>query len=114
MTTTQLKLITVDELKKKIDNDPHLCLIDVREPHEWKELHIPGAHLIPKDKLIDEIQSVVSHKNQPIYLHCRGGVRSCDAGLKLITMGYKEIYSLEGGIMEWAAMGYPVKAAKDA
>lgn len=108
MTKHQVKTIDVHQLKNKMDVNPDLCLIDVRELEEWQIGHIPGAHHIPKDHIPTHIGSKISSKSHPIYLHCRGGVRSLYAAQNLIDMGYKKVYSIDGGIIEWAMYGYPV------
>lgn len=112
MTTAQVKTINVHDLKTKMDAQADLCLIDVRELEEWQEVHIPKAIHIPKDTIAEGITSAVTDKSQPIYLHCRGGVRSLHAGQTLVNLGYKEVYSVDGGIMEWAQFGYPVTSGE--
>lgn len=109
MTDHKVHTISVHELKKRRDADPKLCLIDVREDYEWQEQHIPGALHIPKDVLVEHIKATVPKHDQPIYLHCRGGVRSLHAANHLLAMGYKEVYSIDGGIAEWEKSGYPVE-----
>ncbi len=109
MTDHNINTITVHELKKRLDHSPDLCIIDVREDNEWQEQHIPGALHIPKDEVINLMPAKVPDLSCPLYLHCRGGVRSLQAASTLLDLGYKEVYSIDGGIMEWAASGYPVK-----
>ncbi len=106
-----LTLIDVHELKKRCDANPELYLIDVREQEEWNSLHIPHAIHIPKNELASRISLLKSDLTQPIYLHCKSGVRSLQAAQTLIELGYQTIYSLEGGILAWAASGYPVQSA---
>ncbi|MBA2656981.1 MAG: rhodanese-like domain-containing protein [Tatlockia sp.] len=108
MTDHKIRRINVHELKKRRDLEPDLCVIDVRELEEWQTLRIPGAIHIPKDKLIAQITATTSDTNKPIYLHCKGGVRSLYAANCLMELGYQEVYSLDGGIMDWLAAGYPV------
>ena len=107
--TQEIRTINVHELKSKMDVDNNLCLIDVRELEEWQEIRIPGACHIPKDSISLQIEAHVNDKSLPIYLHCRGGVRSLYAAQCLLDLGYEEIYSVDGGIMEWAMFGYPVE-----
>jgi len=109
MTEHKVNTITVHELKKRLNDTPNLCIIDVRENSEWQEQHIPGALHIPKDEIIANIKASVPEQDSPIYLHCRGGVRSIYAANCLLDLGYKEVYSVEGGITEWERSGYPVK-----
>lgn len=109
MQTNTIHTISVQEFKKRWDQNPNLCLIDVREPDEWQEAHIPGAKLIPKDELPKVATSILKEQNQPIYLHCRGGIRSLYAAQKLLELGYLDVYSLDGGITEWANAGFPIE-----
>ncbi|MCX7117958.1 MAG: rhodanese-like domain-containing protein [Legionellales bacterium] len=107
MTNHKVHLIDVETLKKRRDADPKLCLIDVREDNEWREGHIPLAHHIPKDNLIQRIAAIAPKHETPIYLHCKGGVRSLTAAHALLDLGYQEIYSVEGGFALWEKMGFP-------
>ncbi len=109
MTNPKVSIINVKELKALIDSDPKLCLIDVRETEEWQEGRIPGAIHIPKDSITTLIKSKVTDITQPIYLHCRSGMRSLFAAQCLLDMGYQQVYSVDGGIVDWASCGYPIE-----
>lgn len=109
MNQQRIHNISVHELKKIMDTEPKICLIDVRELNEWQTVRIPAAIHIPKDSIAEKISEVVSDKNQPIYLHCQGGVRSMTAAKTLHDLGYTNLYSIDGGIGEWAMFGYPVE-----
>ena len=102
--------IDVHALKKLYDESPDLCLIDVREQDEWDEQHIPGAIHIPKDQLAHIIDGRIPNRQHPIYLHCRGGVRSMAAAQTLLDLGYQNVYSVDGGIVDWADAGYPTQS----
>ncbi|KTD16699.1 rhodanese-like domain-containing protein [Legionella jordanis] len=106
---TEIATINVHQLKQLMDENPKLCLIDVRELPEWQTVRIPGAKHIPKDRLTTEIESIAADRKQAIYLHCKGGVRSLYAAKTLLDLGYKEVYSVDGGILEWAMSGYLVE-----
>ena len=108
MSEVSIPCIDVHELKSKKEDNPALCLIDVREQEEWDQMRIPGATHIPKDQVAERIKEVTDNKNQPIYLHCRSGVRSLYAAHTLLTIGYTDVYSVNGGIQEWAMFGYEV------
>ncbi|WP_133130310.1 rhodanese-like domain-containing protein [Legionella yabuuchiae] len=111
MNVPNIPTINVHQLKDLMDSNPTLCLIDVRENHEWQEIRIPGAIHLPKDNITLKIPTLVSDPNQPIYLHCRSGVRSLFAAGCLLELGYQQVYSVEGGIMHWELSGYPVVKA---
>ncbi|MFC3908414.1 rhodanese-like domain-containing protein [Legionella dresdenensis] len=108
MNANTIQTIDVNELKQRMDQDTNLCLIDVREDYEWQEARIPGAIHIQKDELPAKIASRVKDLNQPVYLHCKGGVRSLYAAERLAEMGYKQLYSIDGGILSWIEQGYAV------
>ena len=108
MTKHSIKTIDIHELKNKMDSHSDLLLIDVRELNEWQESRIANAIHIPKDSITKEIESKQPDKDHPVYLHCKGGVRSLYAAQCLIDLGYQEVYSVDGGIMEWEMFGYPV------
>lgn len=103
-----IQTIDIQALKSKMDAQPDLCLIDVRELSEWNEARIPGAIHIPKDEIPARINSCVPDKSQPIYLHCKAGGRSMTSAQCLMAMGYNEVYSVDGGITAWALAGLPV------
>lgn len=109
MTNPKIKTIDVHQLKNNMEQNSELCLIDVREQDEWQTVRIPKAIHIPKDSISAHIAAQVADKNQPIYLHCKGGVRSLYAAQCLMDLGYNEVYSVDGGIMEWAMFGYPIE-----
>ncbi|HMT04238.1 MAG TPA: molybdopterin-synthase adenylyltransferase MoeB [Solirubrobacterales bacterium] len=85
-------------------------LIDTREPYEYEESHIDGSELIPPGVIADRIAVAVPDKSQRIILQCRSGVRSYDAGQVLQELGYEDVASMAGGILEWEAQGLPVES----
>ncbi|GGI89306.1 rhodanese-like domain-containing protein [Legionella impletisoli] len=110
MNVPNIPTISVHQLKQLMESNPALCLIDVREDHEWQDIRIPGAIHVPKDRVSLKIPSLVD-PSQPIYLHCRSGVRSLFAAGCLLEIGYQEVYSVDGGILHWELSGYPVVKA---
>lgn len=96
-----MKVITVEELKQKLDRGEKINLIDVREPHEYEEANL-GGRLVPLGKVqtmqIDELEDL---KDEEVIVHCRSGRRSEMACLVLDQMGFKNTYNLEGGILAW-------------
>lgn len=79
-------------------------VLDVREPDEWAQAHIPGATLIP----LGELQSRVAElpKDQPVLVYCRSGNRSATGRDILKAAGFENVTSMAGGINEWKAAGY--------
>jgi sulfur-carrier protein adenylyltransferase/sulfurtransferase len=91
--------ITVQDLKKKIENKEEFQLIDVREPHEYEVANI-GGELIPLSTILDNVDRI-SH-DKPVIFYCRSGARSASAVHALEKqLGYKNLYNLKGGILAW-------------
>lgn len=86
--------------------DDRITLLDVREPAEWAEAHIPGAVHIPMGELATRIAEVPQDK--PIVTVCRSGLRSLDVLPVLDAYGIEDAVSLAGGILAWAEAGHPL------
>lgn len=74
-------------------------IIDVRDPDEYAQGHIPGAINIPADNL-EEILNTVPDKNAHVFTYCLRGSRSSGAVKALKTMGYNNVISM-GGINKY-------------
>ena len=94
-------------------------VIDVREPGEFAEGHIPGAVNIPRGVLEFEVDGhpavncvrdpALGHRDQPVIINCRSGARSAMAADALRQLGFAEPLSLAGGFVGWAGAGLPVE-----
>ena len=94
--------ITAPELKAMMDSGREFALIDVREPVEWDIVRIPGATLIPKDRILSgEALAELPH-DRPIVLHCKSGVRSAEALAAVKQAGFADATHLQGGVLAWA------------
>ena len=93
--------ISNEEFDKYRDEHPveTYTLLDVRQPKEYVKHHIPGAKLIPLPDLAGRIDEVDSSK--PVIAYCAIGGRSRAAAEFLAGRGYREVYSLKGGIKGW-------------
>jgi rhodanese-related sulfurtransferase/rubrerythrin len=90
------------ELVKTIidkDNTGSYILLDVRQPQEYNEGHIPGALLIPLGEL--SIRQNEIDRSKKIIAYCRSGHRSLAAAITLCELGFEQIYHIEGGILNW-------------
>jgi adenylyltransferase/sulfurtransferase len=74
-------------------------LIDVREPHEWEIGHIDGARLIPLHRVQAAIPGIDT--TSPIAVYCKGGTRSALAVRDLLDAGFRQVWSVSGGILRW-------------
>ena len=94
--------ITVVELKEKMDKGEDFLLIDVREPHEFEIVRIPGSVLIPLSQFIDGSAIAALPRDKQIIMHCRSGVRSATSLGIIKSAGFRDATHVEGGVLAWA------------
>jgi rhodanese-related sulfurtransferase/rubrerythrin len=95
---------SADDVRKMIDtkNPDEYSIVDVRQPGEFRQGHVPGAKLIPLDDLPEHLEELDPSK--PTLVYCAAGVRS-RAGASILTRaGFAEAYSMEGGIRAWKGL----------
>ncbi|MFD4670785.1 adenylyltransferase/sulfurtransferase MoeZ [Lentzea sp. NPDC058450] len=94
--------ITPLELKHKQESGEDFLLVDVREPHEFEIVRIPGSVLIPKDKILSGEAFSELPQDKPLVLHCKSGARSAEALAALHKAGFKDAVHVGGGVLAWA------------
>lgn len=90
--------ISATEAMEMMTDD--VIILDVRNPDEFAQSHIPNAILLPLPEIWDNAENVLTDKNQTILIYCRSGVRSAYAAQELIELGYTNVYDF-GGIIDW-------------
>jgi rhodanese-related sulfurtransferase len=95
--------VSVDEAHQLYEEGTFV--LDVRTPEEWNEFHAPNTTLIPLDELASRVNELP--KDQPIVVVCRSGNRSQTGRDILLQAGFNAT-SMNGGLNEWRASGYPV------
>lgn len=80
-------------------------IVDVREPYEWSEGHIPGALLIPLGSLARRSGELDPSKD--VIAVCRSGNRSISAALILQRAGFTQVSSMSGGMISWMRNRFP-------
>ena len=105
-----MNTITPHQLHERRQQGVTVHLLDVRTPAEHAEIHVPGVHLAPLDRLDAAQLAGVNGiaKDQPLYIFCRTGNRAKQAAEKLEKSGYAQCCVVEGGTMAWAEAGLPV------
>lgn len=93
-------------------------VVDVREPEEFADGHIPGAVNIPLGRLEAELHThpevvqraseALALREHPVVLYCLSGGRSARGAAALRRLGFAQPVSLAGGILAWTGDGHPV------
>ncbi|MGI0068555.1 MAG: ThiF family adenylyltransferase, partial [Thermoplasmata archaeon] len=92
--------IAPSELAAELHGPEPPTLIDVREQGEWDIVHIEGARLIPKGEVTEHLDELTPSRS--LVLYCHSGRRSADATDLLLSLGFRNVRSLKGGIEAWA------------
>jgi rhodanese-related sulfurtransferase len=108
---TRIRETNVDEVKARMDKGEKLVVIDVREESEFAKDHLPGAIHLGKGILERDIEERIGDTGTEIILYCGGGFRSALAADNLQKMGYTNVLSMDGGIRDWRARGYPLTSS---
>ena len=93
--------IPVNELTALVENGS--LVVDVREPDEYESGHIPGAVLVPLSTVLTNKSEFES--DETVYVVCRSGGRSMQAGEMLHDVGISNVVNVAGGTMGWISLG---------
>lgn len=87
-----------------------VLMLDVREPGEVREGHLPGALNVPRGLLEAKADLQFPHREprledrgQAVVIYCASGVRSLLAAATLQEMGFENVRSMAGGFAAWKA-----------
>lgn len=95
------KVVSKEEFKELM-KDEEAQLIDVRTPGEVAGGKIDGSTNIDYNSAEFKTEMAKLDKDKPVLLYCASGGRSGRTAAMLKTMGFKEVYDLEGGYRNWA------------
>lgn len=98
--------LSVSEVQALLEEDA-LTVVDVREPWEYAEGHIPGAVLIPLGELPDRLAEIP--EDEVVVTVCRSGNRSSRAQEFLEQQGFASVHNMLGGMLAWEEAEYPIE-----
>lgn len=90
----------------QLAEDPNTIIVDMRNHYEYEVGHFENAIEIPSDTFREQLPMAVdllkTEKNKNIIMYCTGGIRCEKASAWMLHNGFKQVYHLEGGVIEYA------------
>ncbi len=105
--TNVAKTIPVAEYQQLLNDRSDVQLIDVRTPSEFAEEHLPNAINIDYNAADFKTRINALDKSKPTMIYCLSGGRSAGALTHMAESGFKEVYNMQGGILQWRAANLP-------
>ena len=103
---------TVADVRARLARGEQFHFVDVREDGEFAIDHAAGARHIGRGVLERDIETQIPDLNAEIVLYCGGGFRSALAAESLGKMGYRNVWSMDGGIKAWRDSSAPMETGK--
>ena len=108
--------LKADQVNQMID-DPDTLFVDMRNHYEYEVGHFENALEVPSDTFREQLPMAVemlqNQKDKNIVMYCTGGIRCEKASAYMLHHGFKNIYHVEGGIIEYTRrareQGLPLK-----
>ncbi len=89
----------------ELAKDPSTILVDMRNHYEFEVGHFSNAIEVPSDTFRDQLPMAVDmlkeNKEQNIIMYCTGGIRCEKASAWMLHNGFKNVFHLEGGIINY-------------
>jgi rhodanese-related sulfurtransferase len=108
MSNDAFEVITVRNVKNRLDQGDALTLLDVREDHELAICALPGVFHIPLSQIPARLNEISTDK--PVIVICHHGGRSAQAARYLTAKGLTDIHNMQGGVHAWATEIDPTMA----
>jgi len=117
---TEVREIMPWDLEERLQENPDLLILDVREPYEFDAMHIAGSLSVPRGVLEsaceweyeETVPELVQAREREIVVVCRSGYRSVLAAHSMQVLGYKDVVSLQTGLRGWKDYEQPLEDAQ--
>jgi len=117
---TEVREIMPWDLEERLQEDPDLLILDVREPYEFDAMHIAGSLNVPRGILESTCEweyeetapELVQARSREIIVVCRSGYRSVLAAHSMQVLGYRDVVSLRTGLRGWKDYEQPLEDAQ--
>jgi rhodanese-related sulfurtransferase len=109
------------DLEERLEENPDLMIVDVREPSEFQAMHIQGSINVPRGILEsacewdyeETVPDLVQGREREIVVVCRSGYRSVLAAHSMQVLGYTNVASLQTGLRGWKDYEQPLVDAAE-
>ena len=109
------------DLAERLEENPDLLLLDVREPYEFEAMRIEGSINVPRGTLEtavewdfdDTVPELAARRDKEVIVICRSGNRSALAAQTMKRMGFEKPVSLKTGVRGWNDFELPVYDEND-
>lgn len=113
---SDVKEIMPWDLEERLQANPDLLLVDVREPEEFAAMHIRGSLNVPRGILEsacdwdyeETVPELVRAREREVVVVCRSGYRSVLAAHSMQVLGYRDVASLQTGLRGWKDYEQPL------
>ena len=105
---SEIEEISTVAAHERLASEDGSLFVDVREPDEWDEGHIPKAVYTGRGRLEQRIEGLVPDKSRPLVVYCSAGNRSAFSVKVLVELGYENVVNLASGFSDWKRNGYEV------
>jgi rhodanese-related sulfurtransferase len=113
---TDVREIMPWDLETRLQENPDILIVDVREPYEFDAMHISGSINVPRGILEsaceweyeETVPSLVQARDREVVVVCRSGYRSILATHSMQVLGYRNVVSLQTGLRGWKDYEQPL------
>jgi rhodanese-related sulfurtransferase len=117
---TDVREIMPWDLEARLEANPDLLIVDVREPYEFEAMHIEGSLNVPRGVLEsacewdyeETVPALVEARDREVVVVCRSGYRSVLAAHSMQVLGYRDVVSLATGLRGWKDYDQPLVAGE--
>jgi sulfur-carrier protein adenylyltransferase/sulfurtransferase len=102
----QIRNVTPEEVRPRLDDRRRPVLLDVREADEVAAGMVPGARQLGRAHFESRVEDVLPDKEAEVIVYCQSGVRSAFAAKTLQDLGYRNVANMTGGFLRWTDLGY--------
>ncbi len=116
---TDVREVMPWDLEERMQENPKLLIVDVREPGEFEAMHIRGSLNVPRGVLESAAEwdyeetepELVTSRDREVVVVCRSGYRSVLAAHSLQALGYRDVASLKTGLRGWKDYEQPLQTS---